>query len=435
MTVWVALSLVLCAHGEEAPIAGEAKPRFQLDLRERLDELPVEISGFWEMRGGSRLQQDRTISETASIAETRLQLEALYVPEAVDWVELRLKTDWLYDGVAENATLDVREASALLTPFEFADVKLGRQVLTWGTGDLLFINDLFPKNWKSFFIGRDDEYLKDPSDAVKVSFFHDVGNLNIVYTPRFRSDDYIEGERLSYWSDTLGRRAGQANRVRDDEPDDCIDDDEIALRLYRNIKGYEVAVYGYHGFWRTPAGFRPATGRATFPDLSVVGASVRGAVADGIGNVEIGYYDSRDDSSGSNPFVRNSELKALIGYEREIGRNFTAGTQYYIEWMMDHDRYLAGAKAAGIHPRDKVRHLCTLRLTKLLMNQNLRLSLFAFYLPSDSDAYLRPKAHYKIDDRWSAEVGANVFLGAHDYTFFGMFERNTNAYAAVRYSF
>ena len=46
-------------------------------------------------------------------------------------------------------------------------------MLTWGTGDLLFINDLFPKNWKSLAIGRDDEYLKDPSGAVKASFFHD----------------------------------------------------------------------------------------------------------------------------------------------------------------------------------------------------------------------------------------------------------------------
>jgi hypothetical protein len=48
---------------------------------------------------------------------------------------------------------------------------------------------------------------------------------------------------------------------------------------------------------------------------------------------------------------------------------------------------------------------------------------------------VRPKVHYKIDDHWSAEVGANVFLGAHDHTFFGMFERNTNAYASLRYSF
>jgi len=419
--------------GEGQP---QAKPRFQLSLREAIDKLPFRTHGFFEVRAGTRTQKDRRISETASIAEARLQLELSKVLEVGELrPELRVKADLLYDAVVENATVDLREAYVLASPLEIVDLKLGRQILTWGTGDLLFINDLFPKDWRSFFIGRDDEYLKAPSDAGKASFFFDVVNVDLVYTPRFRADDYIDGDRLSYWSDALGRRAGEYNKVADADPDDWIDDDEIAVRLYRNIRGYEVALYGYHGCWRTPAGMNPATRRATFPDLSVVGASVRGAVLRGIGNIEIGYYHSRDDDGGTSPFVRNSEFRALIGYERELARNFTAGLQYYLEWMMDYDAYRRGARAMGIHPRDEVRHLATVRLTRLLWNQNLKLSLFAYYSPTDDDAYLRPEVHYKIDDHWSAEVGGNIFLGAHDHTFFGMFERNTNAYLGLRYSF
>jgi hypothetical protein len=69
------------------------------------------------------------------------------------------------------------------------------------------------------------------------------------------------------------------------------------------------------------------------------------------------------------------------------------------------------------------------------MNQNLTLSLFTFYSPSDEDAYLRPKIQYKIDDHWSAEIGGNIFVGEEDHTFFGQFEKNTNVYGGVRYSF
>ena len=69
------------------------------------------------------------------------------------------------------------------------------------------------------------------------------------------------------------------------------------------------------------------------------------------------------------------------------------------------------------------------------MNQNLAVSLFAYYSPSDADAYLRPSVSYKIDDHWSAEVGGNVFVGKDDHTFFGQFDRNTNVYAALRWSF
>ncbi len=70
-----------------------------------------------------------------------------------------------------DGAFDLREASLVFSPSADTDVKVGRQILTWGTGDLVFINDLFPKDWVSFFIGRDVEYLKAPSDALKVSAF------------------------------------------------------------------------------------------------------------------------------------------------------------------------------------------------------------------------------------------------------------------------
>jgi hypothetical protein len=79
--------------------------------------------------------------------------------------------------------------------------------------------------------------------------------------------------------------------------------------------------------------------------------------------------------------------------------------------------------------------VATVRLTKLLMNQNLKLGLFLFYSPTDDDAYLRPNANYKIDDYWTVEIGGNVFLGKRGDTFFGQFEDANNLYASVRYGF
>ena len=76
-----------------------------------------------------------------------------------------------------------------------------------------------------------------------------------------------------------------------------------------------------------------------------------------------------------------------------------------------------------------------LLLTKLLMNQNLTLSFFGYYSPSDKDAYLRPHVHYKASDSLALELGSNIFFGDYPNTFFGQFEDNTNLYTAVRYSF
>jgi len=407
-------------------------------LRELLDELPFHVGGFFDMRAGTRVERDHH-QLRQSLAELRLQLDVEH--EFSSGAILKVRPDFLFDPVADRRQfdleegrgwLDLREANLLVSPTDWMDVKVGRQILTWGTGDLVFLNDMFPKDWRSFFIGRDVEYLKAPSDAVKVSVFSSLVNFDAVFTPRFDADRYIEGDRISYWNRTQGRRSGTFAHV--ERRDDWGSDSEAAWRLSKNLEGYEMAVYGYYGFWKSPEGFNPATGKATFPRLSTYGFSVRGPVGKGIGNVEMAGYDSRDDRGGGDRFVPNSELRYLVGYTQEIGRDLTMGLQYYVEQMLDYGDYET-ARAAGTPKEDHGRHVLTVRLTKLLMNQNLTLSMFAYWSPSDGDAYLRPHAAYKITDAWSAEAGANVFFGARPATFFSQFERNTNVYAALRYSF
>jgi hypothetical protein len=400
------------------------------------------LSGFWEIRGGVRTQRDPH-QRQASLGETRLQLD---LQRRLGSAIFRAVADVLYDPVLDRhdldlhtgqGWLDLRQANVSFTPLEFLDVKVGRQILTWGTGDLLFINDLFPKDWQAFFVGRRVEYLKAPSDALKLSAFGDGANLDVVFTPQFDSDRFVLGRRLSYWSGTLGRRAGRDAVLDPIRPNRWFRDHETAVRLWRTVGGYELAAYGYWGYWKSPGGQDRLTQRPTFPRLSVYGGSVRGQLGGGIGNLEVGYYDSRQDRAGADPFVNNDELRLLAGYRRdlpEIARDLKLGLQYYTELMMDHDAYLR-TLPAGLRPRDACRHVVTCRLAKLLMNQTLTLSLFAYYSPSDSDAYLRPKVSYKIDDHWTVEAGGNVFFGAHRHTFFGQLGRNTNVYAGLRYGF
>ncbi len=403
-----------------------------------LAELPVEINGFWEVRGGLRTDKDPN-QRDVSLGETRLQLDMSY---EFDWGVLRVRPDLIWDDVDRTrdidmeegaGVVDLREANLLLYPADSVDVKIGRQILTWGTGDLLFLNDLFPKDWVSFLIGRDEEYLKAPSDAVKVSLFNDIANMDLVYTPRFDPDRYIKGERVSYWNDALQAITGRNAVVHADIPNDWFDQDELALRIYRMVKGYEIALYGYFGYWKSPAG-QAGDGRAAFPGLNVFGASVRGNIFKGIGNIEVAYYDSEDDREGDDPFVRNSEFRLLVGYEQELVTDFTASVQYYLEQMQDYGSY-RDSIYPGMEYKDKNRHVFTVRLTRLLMNQNLTLSLFTFYSPSDRDGYLRPSVEYKVNDYWTVSAGGNLFFRNEDATFYGQFHTNSNLYAAVRYAF
>lgn len=417
---------------KKAPQSKRAKPA-------AAPALPFQHSGFVELRAGRRLREDPYQRE-ASLAEIRLQLE---IEKQIRGVSLRATADFLYDALADGQAIDLetgegfidlREVSAAFSPATFIDVKLGRQILTWGTGDLLFINDLFPKDWKSFLLGRDVEYLKAPSDALKASVFGKWANLDIVYTPSFDADRYIDGRRLSFYSPALGRIAGRDAMVRADRPGRWFQDDEWAARAYRNFGAYEAALYGYDGFWKSPAGTDPGSGRATFPRLTVLGGSLRGPLGKGIANVELGYYASRQDLDGDNQSIRNSEFRFLLGYEREIAKDLTLGLQYYLERMLGYRDYLPSLPA-GSPARDENRHMLTLRLTWLTLKQTLTSSLFVFYSPSDADAYLRLKVKYKVNDNLSLEAGGNLFVGRDDHTFFGQFRHNRNIYLGLRYSF
>ena len=410
--------------------AGVARADLQTWKDTFYDAYGVDLNGFIEARNGWRLQNDPH-EKDVSLAELRLQLEA---GKDLGWGTLALKGELLGDFVTDDYTALLREGNFLFSPLAAMDMKVGRQVLTWGAGDLLFINDLFPKDWKSFFIGRDDEYLKAPSDAVKVSYFHELANVDLVLVPVFNASDYIDGERLSYWNPILGETAGQNYFLDTEDRSSFGRDSELALRLAGNYGGTELALYQYSGFWKTPEGMDAATGQLIYPRLSVYGASARDQLWGGIGSLEAGYYDSRQDQHGDDPLIRNSEWRFLAGFERELARNFTGSLQYYVEWMQDYDAYRDSLPAAS-PARDEYRHLLTLRLTKLLMNQNLALSFFAYYSPSDQDCYLRPKVRYKIDDHWAIEAGGNLFYGSDDFTFFGQFQDNTNAYASLRWSF
>jgi hypothetical protein len=220
--------------------------------------LDTELHGFVDGRAGTRTRND-PYEEGRSLTELRLQLDS---KTYFDWGEISARGDFLYDDLAtdrgkvdlENGDgfFDLRELNVLFTPVDWAEVKVGRQILTWGTGDLLFINDLFPKDWNSFMLGRDEEYLKAPSDALFASFFPSIGSIDLAYMPRFDADRYIDGRRLSYWNPMSQSLAGQNAIIDANRRDDWFKEDEISARFYRPILSYEAALYAYHGYWKSP---------------------------------------------------------------------------------------------------------------------------------------------------------------------------------------
>ena len=382
----------------------------------------LQWSGFIEGALGSRWDTDSQTGSKGTLRELRARFENDW---ANDSLAIGFKGDALYDEVIEEFDLKIRDLTLALSPGKNLDIKLGRQVLTWGTGDLLFLNDLFAKDWI--------EYLKAPSNSVRFNLYTNLVNIDFVWTPVFEPDEYLTGERFSFFSPLAGRKVAPDPPLSAVEPTGNLSNGEFALRLFRTINGTEYAVYGYRGFFKQPLGLNVQL-LPYFPAMTALGASLRRSQWSGLVNAEVSYYFSRDDSSGTDPLIPNDQLRLLLGFEREAVTNFNIAVQYYLEWTRQHDRLIEHSLAPEFETEEH-RHLFTTRLTYRAKMDKLVWSLFVFYSPSDKDYYLRPKLTYRRSDQWTAEAGVSLFAGADKHTFFGQLDDNSNAYVRVRYHF
>ena len=344
-----------------------------------------------------------------------------------------VKTDLAWDHLDDKEDLELREGTINYTASSW-DLKLGRQMVTWGLGDLVFINDVFPKDYEAFFSGRPLEYLKNGVDGVKIGLYPDVASFEVIAIPLFTANHFPDSGRFWLY-DPL---PGVTNR-QTDEPDSSLDNTEVAVRAYRDLAGFDVSLYGYRGFYRQPAMLPDSADAPTrltlwYPKLAVYGASLQGSALDGVVSLEVGYYDSRDDRDGGDPMIPNSQARLLIGYQRQFWEDFTVSVQYYGERMLDYGNYTA-TLPPGMPAEKRLHDLISVRLTQLLMHQTVKLSLFAFRGLSSADYFINPEIKYNFTDHIWGALGVNLFGGGEPWTQFGQLDRNDSIYFQTRYEF
>ena len=289
------------------PLAAQEKTRF-----------PVKVHGFLMGNLAVRSSGERPPHGEGGafvLGEERLRLDVSGASKSGD-VFLLFKGEVFHDAVANRAEGDLREGYAGYHRGPI-DLRLGRQILTWGAGDLFFINDVFPKDWESFFSGRPMEYLKRGMDAVRVQYSSEALNVDVVATPFFRPDALPSPQRFFLYS-PFPAAVRQVERT----PAARAANTEVALRLYRRLAGFDVSLYGYRGFWRTP-GMRAGSASDAapvirfYPRLAVVGAGAQRNWLQGVLSLEAGRYHSLDDRGGADASIPNSEWRVLAGYQRQ----------------------------------------------------------------------------------------------------------------------
>jgi hypothetical protein len=390
----------------------------------------VSLHGFVQGNYSVNTAGDNPDGKDFKWSEERAQVK---LEASQDPFHLFIKADAFHDNIDKHSILELREGYADYTSEKW-DARIGRQIITWGVGDLLFINDVFPKDYEAFFSGRPLEYLKKGIDGAKVGLYPGFVNFEFIATPYFEPNNYPDPKR--FWM--FDPMAGITNRETQDPYRD-LHKAETALRIYRDVAGFDTSLYYYNGYSRQPSimpdnPVTPTKLTLFYPKLNVYGASLQGRAFDGVISLEAGYYDLREDQSGDNPMVPNSQTRYLVGYQRQLWEDFTIGLQYYGEYMEDYSAYVQNLPSC--FPQEKRLHqLASIRLTQFMLHQTLRLSFFAFYGLSDGDYMLNPEVKYNLTDSLWIAVGANSFGGGKPWSQFGQFAKDDNVYTQLRYEF
>ena len=398
----------------------------------------LSLQGFLQTNYSVRVNDDNPQGAKQGnliLGEERAQLKGSFYPQKSK-IGIFIKSDFYHDWVGENWAFDFREGYLDFRDDKFS-FRAGRQIYTWGVGDLLFINDVFPKDWEAFYSGRPLEYLKIGADSLKLDIYSDIVSAEAVVMPNFQPDDLPSVGRFHFFDPYPNIQ----NRELE-EPDSAFEkfgNMEYALRLYRYIGDFDVSAYAYKGFFRSPGmkadNFNsPSTISLFYPELAVYGLSAQRSALGGVVSTEYGYYDSLDDRSGKDHGINNSQSRFLAAYQKAFPDDFTVGIQYYGELMHQYNQYEDNLPSTFAKIKQLHQYI-TLRLTKLLKYQTLKLSLFTFYSPDEEDFLITPEVSYNFTDNLLGFIGMNIFTGAEDNTTFGQHKKDSNVYVTVRYSF
>jgi hypothetical protein len=382
-----------------------------------------EVHGFLQNNTSQRVVTSSQYPAELLKLENRLQLELIHTGSQGGF---HSKTDVAWDPDNHTSRLDLREAYLTRTGKNL-DLTVGKQIITWGVGDLVFLTDVFPKDWVAFITGSPIEYLKKGSVAAKADYYIAGTTLEGIVIPVFTPDTLPGGDKLAFFSpfpaDTVVRR---------EKPAATLGNAEVGLRASRMIRDYDTSLYLFSGWDPRPS---PdfTTGTLEYNRLGMAGASFQGPYHGYLLSGELAYYRT-EDTTGSDPAIPNPSLKSLLSLERTLEGNRVVSLQWVQEWMTKYDAYVATLPAE--FPRQaRATTTLTARYRDTLRRETIKRTLFILYNPIDQDYFVNAEWRQDLSDNVWYAVGVNLFGGKHPWTNYGQFEHNSNLYFTLRRGF
>ena len=337
------------------------------------------------------------------------------------WAALRGPPD------SSNATVELREAFITIAS-RALDVRLGRQILAWGRADGVNPTGNLAAEDLTLLTPDDGDRRLGTTTAV-ASYFVAGASLSGVWLPEFRGDRFPLPRGGSFLNE---RRAWPG--------------DQWALRVERTGGSVDWSASLFQGLDLTPDLTLTATPGLTalrHHRIRVVGADAATALGRFGVRAEAAYVHTAD-GAGTDPFIKNPFLFAVVGADRTFDGRFNLNVQYVLRRVAryrpvaDDDApdvaVLATQQAILSSQTRRTQYGGSMRASYLWLHETLETEWAAVAYVTPRGIAMRPKVTYSLSDRVSAIVGAEVFRGTSG-SVFRLLRPNSVTFLEARWGF
>lgn len=350
------------------------------------------------------------------------------------------------------------------------DIRLGKQIVTWGTTDLQILDRINPVDYREFILPAWNE-IKIPLWMTKIEYSPTLnGTLQFLMIPDQATDFYpVPGAPFSLGIANMAQEdinklneMGYHVNMRDYRQGQNIKNSKFGLRWRDVIKNFEYTLnylYGWDSEKVTtvdtstmvfppsqPAPALPPTGSTfnidtKYKRLNMFGSSfshsfISGRLAGLVLKGEVSFFKDKlypYDAEGKTKYKEINECDYAIGLEKYVVKNWLVSFQFfqYILSKKDVDGQKFLLPSGGT--RGQVQTMCSLKIMTDFRNERIKPEFLVIY-DDDNDWRFSPKVNFEATEKLNINFGMHLFAGDKD-TFWGQFRDMNEVYTEIKWSF
>ena len=383
-------------------------------------ESPFQFNGFVDTYHAVQTEHphDFTTSRTRLRAELRVDYENAYLFTSLNGVH--------------NSILDDRTGIQLQEAYfnyqnDLVEFKAGRQIVVWGVADGLRITDLISPVDYTEFMSSDYDDMRIAVDGFRVKYPGERVNAEIVYVPVPRYFQMPLGED-NPWRPNLPEKAGLDFP---EGPDAKFKNGDFGTRLSFFLSNLDFSISALHTHNQSPVSVVEPVSRDSVvihgihETMTMFGGDMSMPIGEFVIRAEVAEYFREALGYANNlDYARKNTFNALGGIDWYAGNNWTFMVQYLHKYIADYSDELANEKNSSE---------MTFRISKELLNNTLKLSLYGMFDIDNLGYYGRASGDYSLTDQVMLSLGYDHFGGKRGQL--AGYKKNREVWAKAKYYF